>query len=92
MALSTSYEVIVSDTKPTPAYIDRSSHGTLDSAKFGIDRFRRLYPNAPLIFARQYLRSHSSSSRFRILHNLTVHNGLTAEERRHRATSLQEIR
>jgi len=91
MALSTTYEVIVSDTKPSPDFIDRSSHASLDSAKFGIDRFRRIYPDAPLIFVRQYLRSRSTDSHFRILHDLTVQNGSTADERRKRA-SLQEIR
>ena len=69
------YEVLASGE----GIADSSAVATLDEAKGAVRRFQALYPQAQLIFVRQHFRR---SSRFRVLHELTVKAGsreLTAE-------------
>lgn len=81
MAAHTWYEVCAVLTSGG-GIADSSVHGTLDSVKAGIARFRALYPNCHLIFVRHH---HGAQGKYRVLHRLTVSGGSTAEERRRRA-------
>jgi hypothetical protein len=83
MALSTRYQICVNRAEFKVGPNEESTRGSLDGAKGEVARFRELYPDAKLIFVRQYLRGSGSS--FRVLHQLTVSNGSTAEERRAKA-------
>lgn len=57
---------------------------TLDSAKSRVADFRKLYPTAALIFVRLHFHK-AGRPAVKILHSLTVSNGMTADERRKRA-------
>ncbi len=83
MSAHTWYEACVTLT-PKGEVTDSSPRTTMDSVRAAVAHFRELYPQAALIFVRMHFHKKGKCAT-KILHTLTVNNGMTAEERRKRA-------
>ena len=81
MNMATWYEVCVNITSGEGIQ-DSSAVGTLEQAKRAIERFRAMYPKAHTIFVRQHPRNAKPQRPYRVLHTLTVRDGMTVNERR----------